>query len=125
MTAASFLARTWCHRRAPAGAQLMLAASLGLAIGCSSPTSLTMCPKPAFQLVPFADTVSPGGITHFSAGSAAHGALRWARSNRLVAYVDNNGLATGITQGSADLIVDDVDAPANCPTKWYGRLMVR
>ena len=94
--------------------------------GSSAPTY--PCPRPAFSLIPSVDTLVVGATRQFNVGSqlaADHGRIRWTSSTPLIVTVDQSGLATALSQGSAQVQAIDEGSPPACPDQWYGTAVVR
>lgn len=112
---------SWALRSA-----LLVVIGLGSCQGARSPTY--PCPRPAFSLRPAAETLSVGSASRFAVGpelSASHGLIKWASSSSAIATVDQTGLATALSRGSAQIHAIDQGSPASCPDQWYGTLVVR
>ena len=108
------------------GAGLLAAITMGSCRGSGAPTY--PCPRPAFSLIPSVDTLAVGATRRFTVGpelAADHGRIRWASTTPLIATVDQTGLATALSQGSAQVQAIDEGSPAACPDQWYGTLVVR
>ena len=112
-----------------AGTVHITATALGIS---SAPASLTVLPPPpvltTIAVTPAAPSILTGGTQHFSAvgydqsGNLMSGvSFAWSSANQSVATVDNTGLATGLSVGTAQITASAQGVSSNAVTLTVNR----
>lgn len=103
---------------------LLALAGTALLAACDESRVVYPCPEPARLLTPAHDTILVGETIQFTI-SQDHGKLTWNSTKKLVASVNQAGVATALASGTATISATDSESPANCPAQWYAQLEVR